>query len=244
VSVLLDERDAFQRRLAKARQTIGDETSWYLYDILGNITHLDALLHGENRDLGKLAGGLPVADIGGADGDLAFMLESLWGWEVDMIDTAGTNMNGLRGARALREHFGSRVHIEDVDLDSQFRLPRQRYGLIFALGLLYHLRNPFFFLAELSRRSAWCLLSTRVARVAGDRRTPVGDLPIAYLVSPTETNNDATNYWMFSPAGLERIVTRAGWALVEKHSAGDVEASDPSSPEHDERMFVLLRSES
>ena len=242
ISELLKARDGFRKQLASARREIGEEIPWYLYDILGNLTHADALLHGENRDLGKLAAGFPVADVGGADGDLAFMLEQEWGWEVDLIDSAATNMNGLRGARALRDHFGSQVRIEDIDLDSQFRLPRERYGLVFVLGILYHLQNPFFVLRKLGEHADYCLLSTRVARFAGEQRTPVADLPIAYLVSPTETNNDATNYWMFSPAGLERIVTRAGWTVLERYSAGDVVASDPASPEHDERMFMLLQS--
>ena len=79
-------------------------------------------------------------------------------------------------------------------------------------------------------------------RFAGPSRTPVVDLPVAYLVAPDETNNDATNYWMFSPAGLERIVSRAGWSVLERYSVGDVIASDPSSPDHDERAFLLLRS--
>jgi hypothetical protein len=48
---------------------------------------------------------------------------------------------------------------------------------------------------------------------------------------------------MFSPAGLERIVNRAGWSIVEHVSVGDVAASDPSSLEHDERMLLLLRSD-
>ena len=81
-----------------------------------------------------------------------------------------------------------------------------------------------------------------MARYAGAGRTPIADLPVAYLVGPEETNNDATNYWMFSPAGLERIVARAGWTVLERMSVGDVVASDPSSPEHDERVFLLLRT--
>ncbi len=183
-----------------------------------------------------------MADIGGADGDLAFALEQQWGWQIDMVDTAAANMNGLRGARALRDHLGSKVRIEAIDLDSQFRLPRDRYGLVFLLGILYHLQNQFFVLRELARHADHCLLSTRVARFAAEHRTPVAELPVAYLVNPDETNNDASNYWMFSPAGLERIVARAGWTVLERYSAGDVVASDPSSPEHDERMFMLLRS--
>jgi hypothetical protein len=242
ITELTDNQPRQRRRLAEARKQIGDGIPWYPHDILGNLTHIDALLHGENRDLGRLAVGFPVADIGGADGDLAFMLEDVWGWEVDMIDAAHANMNGLRGARALRTHLQSSVAIEDIDLDSQFRLPREHYGLVFLLGILYHLQNPYFVLRELAKRTDHCLLSTRVARFAGTERTPIAKLPVAYLVNPDETNNDASNYWMFSPTGLTRIVARAGWIVLECHSAGDVVASDPSSPDHDERMFMLLRS--
>lgn len=233
---------AYRKWLASARAKLGQGIPWYQYDILGNLGRLDLLLHGENRDLGRLTGGGPVADIGGADGDLAFALERHCGWEVDLIDTAATNMNGLRGAHALREALSSAVEIYDIDLDSQFDLPRERYGLVFLLGILYHLQNPFYVLRTLARHAEYCLLSTRVIRVAGPDRTPVVDLPIAYLVSPTETNDDPSNYWMLSPAGLERLVSRAGWVVLETDSSGDVVTSDPSSPDHDERMFMLLRS--
>jgi tRNA (mo5U34)-methyltransferase len=242
ISELLAARDQHAKRMSKARSKVGDGVPWYLYDILGNVIHLDAMLTGENRDLGRLAGGLPVADIGGADGDLAFALEHQWGWQVDMVDTAAANMNGLRGARALRDQLGSSVKVEDIDLDSQFRLPRDHYGLVFLLGILYHLQNPYYTLRALAGVADHCLLSTRVARFAGPERTPIGSLPVAYLVDPRETNNDASNYWMFSPAGLERVVARTGWTVLERHSAGDVDGSDPSSPEHDERMFMLLRA--
>ena len=83
--------------LAEVRAGIGTGIDWYPYEILGNLLHLDHLLHGDNRDLSRLARDLPVADIGGADGDLAFVLERAGGWKVDLIDTAATNMNYLRG---------------------------------------------------------------------------------------------------------------------------------------------------
>jgi hypothetical protein len=242
ISELIAASQAANVRMGKAREEIGDEFVWYRYDILANLWHLDNLLHGEHRDLGALAGGLPVADIGGADGDLSFLIEHEWGWDVDLIDNGPTNQNGLRGARALREHLNSRIRIVDVDLDSQFRLTRDRYGLVFLLGILYHLQNPFYVLRELSHRATYCVLSTKVARYAGTPRKLIADIPVAYLVGPTETNGDATNYWMFSHAGLEQIVSRSGWTVLERMSAGDVVASDPSSPEHDERVFMLLRS--
>ena len=80
---------------------------FYPYDILANVVHLDSLLAGEQRDLDRMADGMPVADIGAADGDLAFTLEAVLGWEMDIIDTAATNHNGLRGAHALRDALGS-----------------------------------------------------------------------------------------------------------------------------------------
>jgi len=229
-------------RLRSARHAIGDGIRWYPYDILANLIHVDTMLSGPNRDLGRLAAGLPVADIGAADGDLAFTLEDQWGWEVDIVDTALSNMNGLAGARALRDHLGSKVSVHDIDLDAQFRLPRERYGLIFLLGILYHLQNPFYVLRELASRAGHVLLSTKVARFAGPRSTPIADLPVGYLVAPTETNNDPTNYWVLSPAGLERLVDRAGWDVLDRLNVGNTTSSDPATPEGDEREFMLLRS--
>jgi tRNA (mo5U34)-methyltransferase len=58
-----------------------------------------------------------VADIGAADGDLAFFLESQ-GLSVDVIDNAETNFNFLGGVRILKEALNSSVTIRSVDLDS------------------------------------------------------------------------------------------------------------------------------
>jgi SAM-dependent methyltransferase len=242
IDQLVDGLGGEAERLRIARSEIGDGIAWYPYDILANVIHIDTMLSGENRDLDRLAQGSPVADIGAADGDLAFALERLAGWQVDVVDTAASNMNALRGAKALRDHLGSRVQIHDVDLDRQFALPRESYGLIFLLGILYHLQNPYYVLRELASRSSYCLMSTKVARFAGPNRTPIGDLPLAYLVAPDETNNDPTNYWVFSPAGVERLVQRTGWTTLERLHVGNTADSDPATPENDERMFMLLHS--
>lgn len=229
-------------RMRDARARVPEPVDWYLYDILANLHHVNALLEGDERDLDRLAGGRPVADIGAADGDLAFTLEAACGWDVDIVDNASTNMNRLRAAAALKEALGSRAQIHDLDLDTQFRLPRDRYGLVFLLGILYHLQNPFYALRELARHADHCILSTRVARFAGPERTPIGDLSVGYLVGPDELNHDATNYWIFSPRGFEQLAERAGWEIVRSFTAGDTEGSTPDSSEHDERLFALLRS--
>jgi len=232
--------DAQQERLRLARTEVGDGLAWYPYSILGNVFHLDRMLSGGNRDLERMTMGLPVADIGGADGDLAFALEDVGGWTVDIIDTAYTNMNGLQGARALREQLGSNVDIYDIDLDSRFTLPREHYGLVMLLGTLYHLQNPYYMLSHLAAHASFCILSTRVARFAGPDRTPIGDLPVGYLLAPDETNMDSTNYWIFSPAGVVRLAERTGWRILDRLNSGATETSDPSAAENDERMFLLL----
>ncbi len=239
IADLASRTEEFRAWLTAARSAI-DGIDWYLHAILNNLYALETLMAGVDLDFGSLAGGLPVADIGAADGDVSFVLERELGWQMEIIDHAATNMNGLRAAGALRTQLGSRAAIHDIDLDMRFELPSERYGLVLLLGILYHLQNPFCALRTLAERTNYLILSTRVARVAGPGRTRIADLPVAYLVGPDETNNDATNYWMFSPTGLERIVTRAGWSILASISGGDTVESDPSSPEHDERQFLLL----
>jgi tRNA (mo5U34)-methyltransferase len=239
---LTEDLSPYVERLRAARASVTEPVEWYRYDTLANLIHVDAMLAGEHRELDALAAGRPVADIGAADGDLAFTLEAALGWEMDIIDNAPTNQNGLEGARLLKEALGSSAQIHHVDLDTQFQLPRQEYGLVFLLGILYHLKNPFYVLEALARQARHCFVSTRVARLAGAERRPVGDLPMAYLVGPAELNDDATNFWIFTPPGLERVVERAGWEILSTLNAGETTSSVPDSLEGDERMFMLLRS--
>jgi tRNA (mo5U34)-methyltransferase len=189
-----------------------------------------------------LAGELPILDIGCADGATSFYLER-HGFKLDVIDHPPTNFNGMRGVRTLKRALRSRIGIHAVDLDAQFRLPRQDYGLVLFLGLLYHLKNPFYVLETLSRHARFCVLSTRVTKFAPDRETLLRDLPVAYLVDPLETNNDPTNFWIFSRTGLERLISRTGWRLHHYLPVGNVEDSDPATPEGDERAFCLLETE-
>lgn len=233
---------AFVPELAKLKQAnppIG--YTWYGYDILANIWHVDGLLKNEHRDLLSRVRDMPVADIGAADGDLGYFLERL-GFDVDIIDWPAANWNGLRGAYRLKELLGAKASIHEVDLDSQFELPRTDYGLVCLLGILYHLKNPFYVLEKLAKSARYCLLSTRVARRTADSKVRLDCAPLAYLLAPDECNNDATNFWIFSMPGLIRLVERCGWRVCAQRTVGDTRKSDPSSPEHDERAFLLLES--
>jgi len=233
---------AFRNRLdrLKRRTSLG-ELQWYPYNTLLNFTTLDRLLTGPRRRLLELAASEPVLDIGCGDGDLAFFMESL-GCEVDAIDFPPTNHNAMRGVAELSRKLKSAVRVFELDLDSPFTFPRERYGLTFCLGLLYHLRNPYYLLDNLAKVTRYCLLSTRVAQVTPDRRTRLRDAPVAYLVDEEETNGDNTNFWIFSEAGLRRILKRTGWWVLDYTTTGCAVDSDPATPEGDERVFCLLRS--
>jgi tRNA (mo5U34)-methyltransferase len=198
---------------------------------------------GDPLSLAETARDLPVLAIGGADGDLSFLLERA-GFQVDFVDWPLTNQNGMRGVSVLRSELRSTLAVSETDLDSQFCLPRSQYGFVFALGLPYHLKNPFYFLESLARHVHWCVLSTRVFQTTTDRAHHLGQVPVAYLADPDETNGDATDYWMFTVAGLRRLVIRSGWTVARWCSVGCQVDSDPASSDRDERAFCLLQSRS
>ena len=229
---------AFQPRLAECRQSLSVDFPWYPYNTLANLTHIEPLLSPELT--GLFGPGRRLADIGAADGDFAFFLESL-GNTCDVYDNPPTNMNAMRGVAALKSALGSRIGVNACDLDRQFDI-RDRYDAVFFLGILYHLKNPFYVLERLASVSSYLFVSTRIAR----RFTPSGDdvsgLAVSYLVGPTELNNDPTNYWIFSETGLRRLCERAGWEVLAFHTVGDTATSLPNSNDHDERAFAVLRS--
>jgi tRNA (mo5U34)-methyltransferase len=238
---LIEHVPTFSDDLQAQRLRVDADFPWYPYSTFGNFVHLAALEDESTPDLEAMSGARRILDIGGADGDLAFFLERR-GFEVDFVDFAPTNHNGMRGVRETRVLLDSGVSIHEVDLDSQFALPHSPYGLVFALGLLYHLKNPFYFLEALARNAEWCALSTRVFQVTTDGAHRLTDVPVGYLVNPDETNGDPTNFWMFTREGLSRLLIRAGWSIVGWRSVGCLEDSDPSSSDRDERVFCLLRS--
>ena len=231
------ERNFWEIKLAHRPQSF-----WYPYPTLQNLGILEQLLERATLDFLQLCRGpyQKIADIGGADGDLASLLEKM-DLPVDLIDNEPTNFNRLEGARILKEALHSNVTIRTVDLDSQFTLSGEKYDAIFLLGILYHLKNPFFVLEKLATTARYCFLSTRIARQT-DNGQQISQEPIAYLLGPQECNNDSTNFWIFSEEGLKRLIDRTGWYLLSYVSVGITGNSTPAHPERDERAFCLLRS--
>jgi tRNA (mo5U34)-methyltransferase len=241
IARLLQRGDDYAKYLAGIKQQIAPtDFEWYRYDSMGSLEHLDGMLQGRYRDLIALAAGDPVLDFGCADGDLAFFLESQ-GLRVHTFDHVRTNHNGMKGVRTLKQHLGSKIHIHEVNLDQGFAIPEGRYGLALVLGILYHLKNPFYVMETIARSARYCVLSTRVTRYLPDRSTDISNVPVAYLLGPTELNRDDSNYWIFSETGLRRLVERAHWRVVGYRSVGSGE-SDPVSLEYDQRAYMLLES--
>jgi hypothetical protein len=230
---------AYQIHLDGWKQKIEPrDFDWYPYDSLGSLFTLDEVLTGDSRYLLELLGAGPVLDLGCADGELAFFLDSL-GCAVDAVDQPNTNYNRMKGVRALKQALNSSVEIHEADLDSYFKLPRGRYRAAFVFGILYHLKNPFYVLETLSRHARYCFLTTRIARFGPDRNTALHEVPVGYLVDRTETNDDPTNYWIFSEPGLLRLLARTGWIVRDFRTFGNTSDSDPASWEGDQRAFCF-----
>lgn len=232
--------DDFRTRIDELRTQLPRDFEWYPYGTLLNFTHLRDTFN--EYPLTTLTQSKHIADIGAADGDIAFFMASM-GYDVDVIDYAPTNANGLRGLRTLAGamNLPGKVNILERDIDSQFELPQSSYDLVFFLGILYHLKNPYYVLEKLAKHSRHLLLSTRVMRFSPDERY-MGGLPVAYLLDPDESNNDATNYWILTEAALRRLANRSGWDVLRLATVGDTATSNPSAANRDERAFVLLKS--
>ena len=231
-----------EQELWKTKLAHRPKPFWYPYATLRNLPVLERLLAGVGLDLLELCRGTHgrVADVGAADGDLAFFLEEL-GFSVDVVDNEYTNFNKLEGARILKKALNSSVTIHSIDLDSRSHLFTQSYDAVFLLGTLYHLKNPFYILERLAHVTRYCLLSTRIARQTADG-LPLSKYPVAYLLGPDECNNDSTNFWIFSDEGLKQLLHRTGWSILAYTAIGDTNNSTPGDPNHDERVFCVLKS--
>src|SRR5205807_10437175 len=135
--------------------------------------------------------------------------------------------NGMRGIRALKAALGSQIEIREQDIDYNLTLPDSPCPVTILLGVLYHLKNPFRVLETLSAHSRYLILSTRVAKFTPRKDADLSAFPVAYLVDESETNNDSTNHWIFTTAGLKRLIERSGWQVADYITVGNTTDSDP-----------------
>jgi len=239
---LLRRSLAFSRDLQRVKSsTEVADYGWYPYGSLAVLPEIVGLIRDSYEEITDLFKAQTALDIGCGDGDLAMLLDHL-GVTVDALDHAETNFNQMRGVHLLKRVLNAGTRITDLDLDSYFTLPAEQYGVAFFLGTLYHLKSPLYVLEEIAKRAAYCILSTRVARTTRKGGTNIESEPVAYLLNAREANNDPTNYWIFSPAGLYRLLERANWLPVRELRRGCAQGSNPVESDADERCFLLLKS--
>ncbi len=231
---------AIERELKRAKAGISPRNfEWYPYRSLSCIDQME-LVGADDDGLLETLRSLPLLDIGCGDGDLSFVFESM-GFSVTALDHELTNYNQMRGVRELKRVLNSSIELHTADLDGRFLIPGGPYGMCLLLGVLYHLKNPFYLLEYLAQKAQYCMLTTRIAQKT-PRGTDMEAESVAYLVDSIELNQDVTNFWIFSAASLKRLVTRAGWTICRFESTGCQEGSDPVTNRGDQRACCLLRS--
>ncbi len=230
----------FEKELNNVKKKSGVDFEWYPYNSLNNFTVIDKLLKegGQSDFFNKLSKEKKMLDMGCADGDVAFFFERQ-GFDVDVIDRPAANFNDLKGCRYLKEYYNSDISILEMDIDRNISLEND-YGFTFAMSLLYHLRNPLYVLNMLCLHSEYVLMSTRIASHAPDG-TSIRDIPVSYLVGKKELNNDPTNYWLFSLAGIRRLIERSGFGIICERRVGKVDNSTPHQVKKDERYYALMK---
>jgi len=238
---MLARAGEYREKLNRIKRAV-PEVAWYPYDSLTNFAHLEKLLGAQPRNVFDLLPNRRVLDVGTGDGDVAFFLESL-GYEVDAVDMPASNHSGLAGFKRLRAELGSEVKLQERDIDRQFTLEGEPYGLALSLGLLYHLKNPFYFLEELSRHAYYCLASSKIADILEERGgRDVRGAPLAYLLEADELNEDDSNFWVFTESCMRRMFRRAGWTVLGTLRVDRTGVARANSATDDARLFALLAS--
>lgn len=231
---LMRQATKFDEKLSAIKE--GEQgVKWYPYHSMSNIPHLCEILPADlMQSLVEGSLNWRVLDIGAADGDLGYFFEAR-GSRISFLDNPSTNYNDCNGLSTLRTRLGSNADLIEQDIDRNISLDGQ-YDFALALGLLYHLRNPMAFMMALAEHAERMVLSTRVANHLPDG-TKIENTSVAYLLRCRESNNDPTNYWVFSPTGLETALRRCGWSLKAMHFTG-AKRSNPVEDNADQRAFV------
>lgn len=231
-------------RLLQAREDVGKKVSLYPYGSYRNLTHLDQLLSDQGTDFATLIANKRILDIGCGDGDMAFLCEMLGAREVAAIDWPDTNFNFMQGVRALREQLHSRIHVISGNLEDMDMSFLGIWDMILFLGTLYHLPNPIRVLRKLSVIAAQIFSSTRVLDVLpGETKPQLSERQVGYLLTPLESNNDNTNWWILSEAAVKVMFERSGWRVLRSRRIDPlVGAAEPADPKKDGRVFLSARS--
>jgi tRNA (mo5U34)-methyltransferase len=258
----LERRTNLYNVVANSPEFLASGAQLYPHDIIGaNFSIIVDLLETcGSPDFLTENGVRTVLDVGGANGDLAFVFAGA-GFETTLVDLSISYQKAPLVASLINFELGTNVRVVDISVDGYFSYKNliehtinlgqfkhnsnsEAFDLVLCFGLLYHLKNPFAFLESLSKICRHCILGTWLMSCLPDNLTRVRDVSLAYLLGPGELNNDSSNYWIFSDASFRRLAERAGFSIVSSASAFGREdkMSNPVDMNYGERGFLLLKS--
>jgi len=130
--------------------------------------------------------------------------------EADGWDPVG--LPGKAGFDLAHRTLGSAVESAVLDIANDDLASLGRFDVVLFLGVLYHLRNP---LGALRRLHALCddlaVIETEAIAIGGHP-----DAAAAQFMGTRKRNDDPTNWWAPTAAGLERWCLAAGFSRVER----------------------------
>ncbi len=229
--------------VTEARKQAASRVALYPYNSYMNSSYLNQLLSAEHSDLESFVANKRILDIGCGDGDMAFICEMIGAKQVAALDWADTNFNFMQGVRTLREQLHSKVHIFSGNLEDMDLSFLGIWDAILFLGTLYHLPNPIRVLRKLSVVAPQIFASTRIFDVLPDNKNKFSDHRLGYLLNPAEANNDNTNWWILTEAGVKTMFERSGWRVLNSHRIDQlVGKAEPAAADKDGRLFLRARS--
>ena len=215
------------------------QIQWYPFRSMDKVHLINMIAnYFDGVEIGFLGERPKIIDVGAADGDLAFLFESV-GCDVVAIDNAPSNYNRCVGIRSMRQLLDSNITLIEKDIDYDFSIDGQ-YDLILMLDILYHLRNPLGNLIALCQLGKYMIMTTRIFETVPGGKS-VRDLPYAYLLAPFEAAAiDPTNYWILTETAFNRLLERSGWRILNKAYFGYTgNDSTPFEPHKDKRVVAL-----
>ncbi len=240
----MEVRDAIER-LVSVRTEVATTVPLYPYNSFANVQPIEMLLSKQRVDLKGFIAGKRVMDAGCGDGDMAFICEMLGAGAVMAVDLPDTNYNQMRGVYAIKNALESSVHVFAGDIEDMDLSRTGLHDLILLLGTLYHLPNPHRVLRRLSVVTRELIVTTKVFDILPRKlsENSLRDAQLAYLLAPTESNNDPTNWWVFTETGLRLLLERAGWCIVQCMRFDEVIGhAEPACLEADGRVILLAHS--
>lgn len=152
--------------------------------------------------------GKTVLDIGAWDGLFSFEAERR-GAAVTALDTTperGGNWGGTAGFEFAKRQLGSRVEFRPGSVHDLDPAVHGRYDYVFFFGVLYHLTDPVDALRRVfAVTRECCLIETTISIHPDGLQRPIWEFLPGH-------DNDPTNYWYPTVAGLAAMLRWVGFA--------------------------------